>query len=129
LSAPVAPVSTPVVVQSSVKSSLTTPTSAQAAIIAPVTIPGVDDQGQIKAAEDTSSTSSNKINWTPWIILFILILLAGAATGGYFYWFGGDSEASAATVATGEKTTAAAPLKKDAPKATSAKGGKKPRRW
>lgn len=50
------------------------------------------EQGQIKSAETPVTSESEKINWTPWIILFILIILAGAATGGYFYWFGRDEE-------------------------------------
>ena len=52
-----------------------------------------DDQGQIKGDENTNETE--KINWTPWIVLFVLIVLAGAATGGYFYWFAGEDEVKA----------------------------------
>ena len=49
-----------------------------------VTVPS-DSNGQIKGSEKEASTS-NDVNWTPWIVLFILIALAGAATGGYLYW-------------------------------------------
>lgn len=52
-----------------------------------------DDQGQIKGDETTNTTE--KTNWTPWIVLFVLIILAGAATGGYFYWFAGEDEVQA----------------------------------
>jgi hypothetical protein len=56
-----------------------------------------DDAGIIKGDDEGNE---GKINWTPWIILFILILLTGAATGAYFYWFGDEEEvvAPAATV-------------------------------
>lgn len=51
-----------------------------------------DQSGQIKGEETSTSPADEKINWTPWIILFVLILLTGAATGGYFYWFSGEDE-------------------------------------
>ena len=53
-----------------------------------------DDQGQIKG-DETTTNDTEKINWTPWIVLFVLIVLAGAATGGYFYWFAGEDEVKA----------------------------------
>ena len=53
-----------------------------------------DSNGQIKG-DETSGDEEEKINWTPWIVLFVLILLAGAATGGYFYWFAGEEEVKA----------------------------------
>ena len=49
------------------------------------------EQGKI-LGEKEEATEEEKINWTPWIILFILIILAGAAAGGYFYWFGREEE-------------------------------------
>ncbi len=53
-----------------------------------------DEDGKIKGESDPVDTQDedNKVNWTPWIVLFILILLAGVATGGYFYWFNGEEE-------------------------------------
>lgn len=90
---------------------------------------GLDEQGKIKAAEETSGEEDGKINWTPWIILFILILLAGAATGGYFYWFGGE-EGAAATVAIKEKAILTpVSKKKNGDKKPAAKPTKKSRRW
>lgn len=69
---------------------------AQVAITSPSTSSpsATDDQGQIKGEDqnNSASTTEEKVNWTPWIILFILIILAGAATGGYFYWFAGEDE-------------------------------------
>ncbi|MCL5411073.1 MAG: lamin tail domain-containing protein [Patescibacteria group bacterium] len=61
-----------------------------------VQTPADDSNGQIKGDESSSDQSAEeKINWTPWIVLFVLILLAGAATGGYFYWFNGEDEVQA----------------------------------
>jgi len=54
-----------------------------------------DSNGQIKGDESSDENGEEKINWTPWIVLFVLILLAGAATGGYFYWFNGEDEVQA----------------------------------
>jgi hypothetical protein len=53
-----------------------------------------DQDGKIKGEEQPSAENngSDKVNWTPWIVLFILIILAGAATGGYFYWFNSEDE-------------------------------------
>ncbi len=76
------------VVSFSTGSSSTTP----APTVTTPTTPSPVEQGQIKGAENTNNQETEKINWTPWIILFILIILAGAATGGYFYWFGHDDE-------------------------------------
>jgi len=53
-----------------------------------------DNSGVIKG-DETQNNTTEKINWTPWIVLFVLIILAGAATGGYFYWFAGEDEVSA----------------------------------
>lgn len=59
-----------------------------------VETPADDSNGQIKG-DETSNNEEEKVNWTPWIVLFVLILLAGAATGGYFYWFNGEDEVKA----------------------------------
>lgn len=50
-----------------------------------------DENGIIKG-DETNKDEEEKVNWTPWIVLFVLILLAGAITGGYFYWFNGEDE-------------------------------------
>lgn len=80
------------------------------------------EQGKIKGEEDTTSAETEKINWTPWIILFILIILAGAATGGYFYWFGREEEEEIISKKVVEKKPA---VKKNGSKAPS----KKNKRW
>jgi hypothetical protein len=132
LTAPVPVVGPSVTTSNATAVSFTAPATAQAATAAPSgeEQSDLDQNGQIKAAEDTSNDSEdNKINWTPWIILFILILLAGAATGGYFYWFGGDSEGTAATAVVKEKKIVAAPVKKDSAKKVAPKNNKKSRRW
>ena len=82
------------------------------------------EEGQIKGEESTTTEeTSEKINWTPWIILFILIVLAGAATGGYFYWFAGDEETQEAVKPKTEAT------KKPVAGAKTKGSDKKPRRW
>ena len=82
------------------------------------------EEGQIKGEESTTTEeTSEKINWTPWIILFILIVLAGAATGGYFYWFAGDEETQEAVKPKTEAT------KKPVAGAKTKAPDKKPRRW
>jgi len=58
----------------------------------PPTVKEPTEEGKILGEETPTETETEKINWTPWIILFILIILAGAATGGYFYWFGREEE-------------------------------------
>jgi len=87
-----------------------------------------DEQGKIKG-DETESDESSKINWTPWIILFILILLAGAATGGYFYWFGGDDEVAATVVRKPETTKPVAKVEAKKPAAKVETSKKKSRRW
>lgn len=92
------------------------PSQAEAATPQPaepnvVTPPAGDSDGQIKGDQGTNNDTSNNINWTPWIVLFVLILLAGAATGGYFYWFGGEEEVKA-IVKEPKKTTNVEPLDK-----------------
>lgn len=87
-----------------------------------ITTPTGDENGQIKG-DESASEEEEKINWTPWIVLFVLIILAGAATGGYFYWFSGEEEITeekkpAKKVETVIRT-------KQAPK----KSSKKPKRW
>lgn len=82
------------------------------------------DDGQIKGEESTTEEeSSEKINWTPWVILFVLILLAGAATGGYFYWFAGDEEVQ--TIVKSKPKID----KKPTSESGKDKSSKKPRRW
>ncbi|MEI8061386.1 MAG: hypothetical protein WCG99_03795 [Candidatus Berkelbacteria bacterium] len=85
------------------------------------------EQGQIKGTTATESQESEKINWTPWIILFILILLAGAATGGYFYWFGRDDEEEIVSKEVIEKNKK--PVAKVAPKKVKKVSPKKSKRW
>ncbi|MCX6812299.1 MAG: chitobiase/beta-hexosaminidase C-terminal domain-containing protein [Candidatus Berkelbacteria bacterium] len=116
----------PAAVSSSVASSAT----STPAVTTPSTPAPSSEQGQIKGTStETPAESTEKINWTPWIILFILILLAGAATGGYFYWFGKDDDdddekiISEKIVKKNEKPLAKKPeVKKPAVK-------KKPNRW
>lgn len=100
------------------------PEAAPAATVAPT-----DDQnGKIKGDESqTEDSTDNKINWTPWIVLFILIILAGAATGGYFYWFSGEDEVNAATKEP-KKASKAVEEKKITQK-PRANQGKKSKRW
>lgn len=83
-----------------------------------------DTQGQVKGQEESTQTTEEKINWTPWIILFVLIILAGAATGGYFYWFAGEEEAETKVKSKPEveKKEIVKPKTKDS-------SSKKPRRW
>lgn len=57
--------------------------------------PADDSNGKIKGDDTETNEEEEKVNWTPWIVLFVLILLAGAATGGYFYWFNGEEEVEA----------------------------------
>lgn len=125
LTAPVA-----VVKASVVKTEVVTSVPSTSAVAAPAQAQEkLEEQGEIKG-EETAEDSNDKINWTPWIILFILILLAGAATGGYFYWFGGDSSTSAATVSIKEKKAVVVPpAKKSLAKKPAPKGDKKSRRW
>jgi len=90
-----------------------------------ITTPAPTEQGQIKGTETTETSESEKINWTPWIILFILIILAGAATGGYFYWFGKDDEEEIISAEVLEKNKK--PVKKDSVKEKPS--AKKSKRW
>lgn len=83
-----------------------------------------EDQGQVKGEEQSTETSEEKINWTPWIILFVLIILAGAATGGYFYWFSGEDE-----VETKVKTKPEVEKKETTKPKAKNSSSKKPRRW
>ncbi|MEK7096593.1 MAG: hypothetical protein AAB881_01425, partial [Patescibacteria group bacterium] len=78
-----------------VPSAFVAPAKAEAQAPTPSAVaesPTGDQNGQIKGEEESTSPIDEKINWTPWIILFVLILLTGAATGGYFYWFSGEDE-------------------------------------
>ncbi len=91
-----------------------------------------DDNGKIKGEDESDQTEEeDKVNWTPWIVLFILIILAGAATGGYFYWFAGEEESQDK----GKKQTATVEKEENKgtiePKTTSSSGksSKKSRRW
>lgn len=83
-----------------------------------------EEEGKIKGEEQSTQTAEEKINWTPWIILFVLIILAGAATGGYFYWFAGEEEVETKVKSKPEveKKEIAKPKVKDT-------SSKKPRRW
>lgn len=81
-----------------------------------------EEDGKIKG-DETETKEENKVNWTPWIVLFVLILLAGAATGGYFYWFSGEDEVSA--VVREKKEIKSTPLKES----TKSKANKKSKRW
>jgi hypothetical protein len=93
-----------------------------------VTTPSGDDNGQIKGDEESATDEEEKINWTPWIVLFVLIILAGAATGGYFYWFSGEDEIKKTAPVAVKKTTEKAQVtvtQKPAPK----KKNKKSKRW
>ncbi|MEI6144136.1 MAG: chitobiase/beta-hexosaminidase C-terminal domain-containing protein [Candidatus Berkelbacteria bacterium] len=121
-----APVVTTVAVVSAPTVSPSTSSSPSAVTTPTVTTP--TEQGQIKGATTTENQESEKINWTPWIILFILILLAGAATGGYFYWFGrDDEEEEIITKKVIEKNKK--PVAKVAPKNVEKASPKKSKRW
>lgn len=103
-----------------VEAPVSQPVTPQIVISQPTVEPAPVEQGEIKGTETDDEDSSEDINWTPWIILFILIILAGAATGGYFYWFGKDDEeeiVSSEVIEKTKKTEKTAPKKK----ATSAK--------
>lgn len=114
----------------STESTVTPPASSET----PPNVVG-DENGKIKGEDETEeSEEEDKVNWTPWIVLFILIILAGAATGGYFYWFAGEED----TIEKNKKPVApvAKEEKKEKPetKSTAAgsgsgKSGKKSRRW
>lgn len=65
---------------------------------------GTDNQGEVKAAEDSNEETEDSFNWTPWIILIIIIALAGAATGGYFYWTRGEDLAETKVTVNSRKT-------------------------
>lgn len=95
-------------------------------VTAPTT-PAPTEQGQIKGTETTNNQESEKINWTPWIILFILIILAGAATGGYFYWFGRDNEEEIVSAEVIEKNKKLAAKNESGKSAKAAP--KKNKRW
>jgi hypothetical protein len=83
-----------------------------------------EEEGKIKGEEESTETTDENINWTPWIILFVLIILAGAATGGYFYWFSGEEEAE-----TKIKTRPEVEKKEIIKPKTKDSSSKKPRRW
>jgi|GEM_PF-4504590 len=105
------------------------PEPAQAAPAATTTPVAPSTTGQssvIKGADTESSSTSDQVNWTPWIILFVLIILAGAATGGYFYWFAGKEEIEEATKPI--KKATAQKIVKSAVRAPK-KSNKKARRW
>jgi len=124
------PIASTVILTSTTKSgtapavtTVVTAEPAQSQIQADTQATAEPEVGQIKG-EEQKTTDEEKINWTPWIILFILIILAGAATGGYFYWFGRDEEEeliSREVLAKSEKA------KKDSSKSASAK--KNSKRW
>lgn len=80
------------------------------------------EQGEIKGTDIEETSESEKINWTPWIILFILIILAGAATGGYFYWFGREDDEEIISKEVIEKSKR--PVKKETKSASQ-----KSKRW
>ncbi|MCX6810491.1 MAG: right-handed parallel beta-helix repeat-containing protein [Candidatus Berkelbacteria bacterium] len=126
---PVAPTAVKVVAtiasQSVVSQVTTTPAPTPTPTVAAPTTAVPIEQGQIKGTETNENQESEKINWTPWIILFILIILAGAATGGYFYWFGKDDEEEIVSAEVLEKNKK--PVKKDSPKAKPS--AKKSKRW
>lgn len=82
-----------------------------------------DEDGKIKSEETSDETE--KINWTPWIVLFVLIILAGAATGGYFYWFNGEEEVK--SVVREPKEDKKAKIQTKVSKKSGS--GKKPKRW
>ncbi len=86
-----------------------------------------DDNGEIKGEENSEDADSEKINWTPWIVLFVLIILAGAATGGYFYWFSGEEEIKTSSIE--DKKTSAKVETTIRAKSNSKKSNKKPKRW
>lgn len=128
----VAPVVTPPVTETPAPVVTIAPQKAAAATepqpTAVATTPD-DSNGQIKGDEQSNESEESKINWTPWIVLFVLILLAGAATGGYFYWFNGEEEAKAAI----PEPTKEAKAPKVAPVVTKSNSQKKPqkksKRW
>ena len=106
------------------------PQKAQAAapVEKKIETPADDSNGQIKG-DDTDNDETEKINWTPWIVLFVLIVLAGAATGGYFYWFAGEEEVKAVvkTPAKEEKKEKVETIVKT--KQPTKKSNKKAKRW
>ena len=85
-----------------------------------------DENGIIKGTDTQEDKDEDKVNWTPWIVLFVLILLAGAITGGYFYWFNGEEEVTT-VVSEPKKDKKATPPEK-AVKQTK-KPNKKSKRW
>ncbi|MFA4995682.1 MAG: immunoglobulin-like domain-containing protein [Patescibacteria group bacterium] len=89
-----------------------------------------DSNGQIKGDETSSQDEEEKVNWTPWIVLFVLIILAGAATGGYFYWFNGEDEVKA-VVKEPKKESSSAKATNDKEKKVVSKSNnkKKQKRW
>ncbi len=92
----------------------------------PKSEPNPDENGVIKGDEE--KTAEEKINWTPWIVLFVLIILTGAATGAYFYWFSGEEEleSAVAPVRAEIETKAISSRKTESKKAS---GRKKAKRW
>lgn len=125
----------PVTVEPSVETVPVTvaPSKAQAAVgstntTTPVAV-ATDNNGQIKGDDNSATPDASKINWTPWIVLFVLIILSGAATGGYFYWFSGEEEV-AAVVRAPKKVVSTEKSVKDAPvKKSSSSSNKKSKRW
>lgn len=87
----------------------------------------VEDEGVIKG-DETATDEEEKINWTPWIVLFVLIVLAGAATGGYFYWFAGEDEVKS-VVREPKKTTSEKVITSTKSKQSGQKPNKKSKRW
>lgn len=106
------------------------PSRAQAAT--PSVATPNDNSGKIKGDENASTDEDGKVNWTPWIVLFILIILAGAATGGYFYWFGGDDDKKEETKPAKPAPKKVAPVIKEEVKTTvrnKKNPDKKAKRW
>ena len=116
------PVSQPVSVAApKASAAVTTPNSDQS------TPASTDDDGKIKGDESSSDSDTNKVNWTPWIVLFVLIILAGAATGGYFYWFNGEEEVATAVIRSPKTIAKVDKIVKETAKPK--KTNKKSKRW
>lgn len=87
-----------------------------------------DSNGQIKGDEETNN-DTEKVNWTPWIVLFVLIILAGAATGGYFYWFAGEDEVRAVVKEPKKEQVSQKVVTTVKSKTNNNKTNKKAKRW
>lgn len=124
----IAPAPVAVVEEAPVSAVSVAPQKARAAESAPteqkIEVPS-DESGKIKGDEDNQD--NDKINWTPWIVLFVLIILAGAATGGYFYWFNGEEEIK--PVAKTAKKIEKKPETKKTTKTIKKSSAKKAKRW